>query len=510
MLNAWRLLLVLGAAFVVWRSVAVGLSGHFAERLNHADGEAAQKALAWAPNQPEAAVAAAMVDLSGNPSAVRERLQRIYWQDPSSPRPLLVLADLARRAGDDGRADALVEQATRLSPANPGVLLQAARYWAEQGQLERALGYWSDALTADPGLRNEIFPVLLSLVEDPRTRAVFRPLADAPPSWWDGFFAEVARRALEVETLRALYGLRRASGVPLSPDERRAYVERLQREGRITEAYLVWVNGLAPEERRHLGLLFDGGFELEPSQAGFGWRAPRTRRVELRQGATFGIEGSQALHLRFARREGQFRHLYQRLYLDPGNYRISGKVRPDGLETFGGLRWRVSCLLPERQDLGESERFLGASDWRRFAFEVAVPEDCRYQEIRLVSSGRRSFEHRLAGEIWLDGMAIRKIAELGLAAQARTLEEGEPSGLETSSAGAEVPVDQATGTPQGEVAEIDGNASASEFEERHSATDAEERDSGREVSSGGASMTAPTPAGSTDDTGGLPARGAAE
>lgn len=464
MLIFWRVLLVLGAGLIVWRSASVGLATHYAERFEDGDAAAAEKARAWASGQPEAALAEAAALVDQDPSAAQARLREVYRDDPTNPRALLLLARLAREQGDDEAADALVEQAIRLAPAKPSVLMQAARYWVERGELEKAVGYWSDVLEADPALAERIFPVLLRLTEDPRAQAVLRPLADSPPSWWDRFFAEVAQRALEVETVRALYGLRRASETPVTAAERRAYVARLQREGRITEAYLVWVNGLTPEERRHLGLLFDGGFELEPGQGGFGWRAPRARRVELRNAATYGIEGARALYLRFGGRERRFRHLFQRLYLDPGNYRVSGRVRPDGLDTLGGLRWQVNCLLPDRQQLAESERFLGASDWRAFSFEFAVPDACRYQEIRLVSSGRRAFEHKVSGEIWLDGMTIRKIGELSAAAQSSgSGGEGAASQVPSEAAprGSEVQDVGATQTSEAGAAEAMPNRAAS-------------------------------------------------
>ncbi|WP_200252452.1 tetratricopeptide repeat protein [Thiococcus pfennigii] len=419
---ALRVLLVLLGGFVVWRILASGIADHYAARIAEGDRGAVQKALAWAPHHPQAVLADAIELIETDPVSAKARLKDAYRYDPTNPRPLVLLARLAYVDGELDEADALMDSAVRLGPADPSILNETAAYWAMRGELEKGVSYWSRVLEADPGRGRQIFPVLMELVEDPRTLPVVRPLALSPPSWWDSFFAEVAQRALDVETVRSLYGLRReAIGAPPTADERAAYVSRLQRDGLVTEAYLIWVNGLAPDERRYLGLLYDGGFELEPSQSGFGWIAPRTSQVEMRIAATYGTQGSRALHVRFANRERPFRHLFQRLYLDPGNYRVYGKVRPEGLDTLGGLRWQVNCLLTdsaqESTPLGESERFLGAGDWRSFSFDFVVPQGCVFQEIRLVSSGRRAFEHKMNGVVWFDALGIRKVEEVSAAAR---------------------------------------------------------------------------------------------
>jgi hypothetical protein len=270
--------------------------------------------------------------------------------------------------------------------------------------------HWSFALEADPKLRDQVFPILLALAEDPSTRPAFKPFATAPPSWWEAFFAEVAKRALDVEPARLLFALRRESAqAPVTEQERQTYVSRLTKDGRISEAYIEWVNGLDRGQRAQLGLIHDGGFELEPSNWGFDWHVRSTPKALVDRARTYGIDGDQALHVLFERQEQRFADVYQPLFLDPGLYRLTGRVRTDSLDTQGGLKWTLRCLLPEAMDLAESERFLGANEWRDFGVEFQVPESCVLQEIRLVSAGKRPFEHKIAGGAWFDRMAIRKL-----------------------------------------------------------------------------------------------------
>ncbi len=222
-----------------------------------------------------------------------------------------------------------------------------------------------------------------------------------------------------------LYALRSESPqAPLTEPERQAYVSRLQKEGRITEAYIDWINGLSRAQRRELGLIHNGGFELEPTNWGFDWQVRTRRGVVVDRAQTYGIDGKKALHLLFNGHDRPYQDVSQLLFLDPGPYRLTGRVRTDSLETQGGLKWIVRCLIPDAQDLGESERFLGTNQWREFGVEFVVPEDCTLQEIRLVSAGKRKFEHQISGGAWFDRMAIRKLPNL---AKAEGIETASPT-----------------------------------------------------------------------------------
>jgi tetratricopeptide (TPR) repeat protein len=403
-----RILLFALAGLLVWQIAALGISGYYVDRLRDGDPAAAEKALAWVADQPEAALRKGLETEKADPGLGQSLLRAAYAQNPADARPLIAVA--GRAQGDKGRAEAMVRQAVRLDPSDPAIQEAAAAFWVAQGDLNKAMQHWSVALEAQPTEQSQLFPLFLRLAEDPKTRGVFQAFAGSPPPWWDAFFDEVARRAIDLETVRTLYGMRReAKLTPISPQERKAYVARLQKDGRITEAYLVWVNGLSDEERGYLGMLNNGSFELPPANAGFGWHIRKTNGVDFTEARTTGVEGERALHILFKRWEGTFSNVFQPLFLDPGTYELTGRVRTDELDSIGGLKWVTRCTEPS-QDLGESGRFLGSGDWRSFSFRFQVPEDCTAQEIRLVSAGTRPFEAKITGGIWFDSMALRKIA----------------------------------------------------------------------------------------------------
>lgn len=409
-----RILLIVVATWLVWRILAVSLATHYAEQLAGDESKAADKALAWDHRQPQALYRRALAVREQDPQTALALLSAAYVQNPASAWPLISAADIALAAGDQERADALVQTAIRLMPADPRIHQQAARYWIERGDLGQALQQWSLTLLADPSRRHQLFALFIALAEDRRTRLAFEPFAVSPPAWWEAFFSEAAKRALRLDSVDTLYHLRREySPTPITAAERHSYVARLKREGAIPRAYIVWVNGLTREQRQWLGLLYDGGFELEPDNWGFGWHMQTRRGALIERARTYGSDGDKSLHLQFERdhgrfRGGRFQGVFQPLFLDPGTYRLNGRARTDSLQTKGGLQWDLRCLLPQPQRLATSERFLGTNPWRDFGFDFEVPADCSLQELRLVSSGKRAFEHAIDGNAWFDRMAIRR------------------------------------------------------------------------------------------------------
>ena len=453
----WRAPLVALALAFAWFSLTAGLGNYYAERLRGGEAGAVDAALAWQPGRPEALRAKGEALLADDPAAAEVLLTRAFRANGGDPWALLALArhwadagqgkgmnradagqtkDVERadasQAGDVERADAgqtkdveradaLVSLVAQLAPADLRLQMQLAGWWASRGRLDRVLPHWTLVLAGDPGQQRELFPVLLQMAEVAETRDFFRAVTADPPPWWTPFFGYVAAKGLELDTLRFLYLLRRqAADQPLSAEERRLYVGRLQREGLIAEAFLVWIDGLEPAERERLGLVFDGGFDLPLERRNFGWQVAENDHFSAKPLGTAGVTGPTALRLRFKGYEGHFARVSQPLFLDAGYYRLSGRVRLDSLTSKGGLRWQLRCLLPEAEAkvLADGPRFMGSADWAPFELRFEVPAGCDYQQLTLVSAGSRAFEKKLDGTLWFDDLKMLRVKDLDATARA--------------------------------------------------------------------------------------------
>ena len=419
-LTLWRVALLLLAGLLSWRILATNLAAYYADRLQAGDRDAVEHLLTWQPDHPRALYAQGTGLAAADPEAALETLARAYRANPTDPQPLLAIAALYIEQERTEDADALMRIADRLTPVDPSVQQQLAVYWDRRGDTPAALQHLSKAMAAHPRYRPENYPVMLGLAEDPALRALLEPVALESPAWWPGFFRYAASKAPSTEVVRYLFDLgRRAAGDSLTEDEQLAYQNRLLRDGFAVEAYLAWLNTLEPAARKQLGLLFNGGFELPLSNAGFDWRTRPHKQLDIRPLRTLGTSGAASLMVRFNGFDERFNHLSQVLLLQPGPYRLSGAARVDDLKTHGGVRWQVRCRGTGNKILGESQVFLGAAEWGEFSFDFEVPgSDCNTQELRLVSAGTHNFELAIDGVLWFDNLRIERTVGLDAAAGA--------------------------------------------------------------------------------------------
>jgi len=402
---------------LAWRIVVVGVAQWYTEQEMPS---AVNAALTWYPRHPEALRRAAE-QISVRDLAQAERLlHEALRANPADGQTLMELARLWRaRDHQKDRADLAIELAGRLTPAKPEVHEQAANRWLKRGALHRAVDHWALALRIQPELAVRLFPVLLRLAGHPSGKAALQASARELPKWWPLFFVYAAENVAQVETLRALFVLRRSAGEPLTDAERSAFVTRLQREGLWAEAYLMWLNTLAPEQIKVAGNVHDGGFELGLFKQGFDWQVIQRPDVVVETGQTYAIEGHEALHVVFQGRPVQGSIIEQLLALAPGHYRLRGRVRPEALQAAIGLEWILSCAVGDQQILASSERFLGADQWREFSVDFTVPAlDCGGQRLHLEVAGRYPQELTASGEVWFDDLVIELRRDSSLAHQA--------------------------------------------------------------------------------------------
>lgn len=408
----WQALLALGLGLLAWRMTALGLATFQVSARDDPDAAAARQALDWYPRQAEALYRQGLALIATDGPAASAKLTAAFRYNPTDHRPLLGLARLALDEGDSARADQLITRVDALRPSHADLQRDLGDYWWQRQQPEQAFEHWSRAIAGQPTLAPGLFKTFRELLADPAMVGPFTALTQAPPTWWEAFFTDTAQRGTDLTTLRRLYRLRReAPEAPLSQVERQAYYERLLREGQIEEAYLAWVNSLTAAERQHLGLVFNGQFELPLSARGFDWRVIANDRAEISRAHYVG-EDNRALRIRFKLLRTPFDHLAQTLFLAPGAHELSATSRSVDLLSEGGFRWQVRCLAPNQEPLGESQRLFGSDSWTTLRFEFAVPATCQAQELRLVSADGTGRDLLTDGELWLDAISIRPLAAL--------------------------------------------------------------------------------------------------
>jgi hypothetical protein len=339
----------------------------------------------------------------------RELSLQALSRNPASGKAAAHLLSISSSEERIESTEILADLVDRLWPAHTYAQHRLAHYWSTRRRIDRTLDAWNVLLVRQPALRRDFFPALIELLRSTETRDYFTPYLENPSPWWQSLFNELAAKA-DLETLRWVYTKRSdATGAPGSK-EREIFIKRLIEEGEILEAHGLWKQGLDALHRRHLGPVFDGGFESELDMGGFGWQARQTKSVRIERQVTYGIKGLAALRVKLYKSgPEQFRHLHQVLFLEPGSYKLTMRNRLDSFKNEKGLQWRVECVDDSSEVLGESMPLLGTQPWSELALNFVVPEEgCPVQRLALVSPTDKLHDHLYEGILWFDDVAIRR------------------------------------------------------------------------------------------------------
>lgn len=399
-------LLGLVAALLAWRIFVTNMSEL---HIQSEDKGAAALALSWDRTNAQALFSEGVRIAKADPAQAITYLAAAVRSNPTDGPTYAAIARLKEEGGDLAGAEQAMQAAAQMAPRRVDVQLEAARFWFRRGDIARAMKHMDVVLTFGGSLREQIFPDLLKLAEDPATREIAHAkLLKQRIAWWPQFFNYAAAKATSVETLRALFQMQADGPNAVTTEGLRVYLQRLQRENLWIESYLVWLNNLRKDQLNAIGNLFNGGFEEKISNLGFDWIITPASQVIVDTASTSGATGHEALRVVFRGPRIQFQHVHQYLMLDPGAYSLHGRVRPDNLETSEGIQWSIYCV-GNAKALAHSERFTGTDHWQHFTTQFQIPpQDCAVQMLRLELAGRSALDYEAKGAIWFDDISIAR------------------------------------------------------------------------------------------------------
>jgi hypothetical protein len=179
------------------------------------------------------------------------------------------------------------------------------------------------------------------------------------------------------------------------------------KDGRWSQAYARWVGTFATPPGT-LPMVYDGGFEQEPSGIGFDWQRERTSGVTSRFEAIPGANGEHAAHFRFIGVPAAGGDLAQPLLLAPGRYRLELRARAEFLQSDEGLQWTVRCA--DGSPLGSVGPLEGSFEWTPWSAGIAVPaEGCPGQWLRLENPAVGGSARQVAGDLWIDDVRMTRL-----------------------------------------------------------------------------------------------------
>jgi hypothetical protein len=343
-------------------------------------------------------------------ATIRALAERALASDPLNMRMLAILGGLTDESGDKVKARAMMSLVGSLSRQETMAMLWLLNDAWQARAFDRAANIADAVLRTRPNAAPLVVPVLARMAEDADAEAsVQRLLASAPP-WRLQFFNQIPDDSRAPLTpMRLLLSLK-SSAKPATSAEYAPYLRSLIAGKRYANAYYTWLQSLSDEQLSSLRLVFNGGFERQPSGSPFDW--------QIRQGAGATIEfvegpdaiGKKAMRVDLGRGRIDFGSVEQTLALAAGRYRLSLRLRGT-LAGRRGLRWQVTCLDSAAEPLGETPMFVGvAQTWQTVTIPFDVPQTgCSAQKLALGLAARSASEQLVTGQVWYDDIMVERV-----------------------------------------------------------------------------------------------------
>ncbi len=391
------------AGVAAWQIIATSIADRYA-------GGAPERALKWDPHNSSALLAIARRQLAEHdPEAAAATARELLRVEPLAGQAFVMLAEAAEAAGNTDKALALYEVASRRAPRDPRTRAWLVDAQLREGHYAEALAQIDILLATSPQQAGNVLPIMAQLADAPEfARALAHELA-GKPQWRFGLLQELLAHGSHDAAEQVYSSLQQDGG--LSTEEAGRWYDRLMHDGFWGEAYSRWAGDLALAPGTSLPLVYNGGFETEPSGIGFDWRIARTPGVIIERVATAGASGEFAVQVSFSGRRVPQINFEQRVLLVPGAYQLSFRARADALNSDKGLQWAINCS-GQSEPLAVSAPLGGSFAWEKFDVSFVVPaENCPAQRLWLRNPGAAAAGKEVVGDIWFDDVAIDNVTQ---------------------------------------------------------------------------------------------------
>ena len=357
-------------------------------------------------------------DLEGSdPAEGIQQLQRATELSPHRPRYWVALASACEFEGRKNCASHATARVLALSPMTPRVHWGAANYYLWAGDQATALSQFQRLLELDPGYAGATFRVCLGATGSPEivARNVLPPAA-SPELKLDyvNFLATHGDEDFAYHVWKEIV----ESKSPLKFLLTDPYLEHLIASRRYQESTSVWrdlehrgiVGGADDHDPGNL--IFNGGFEQAPLNAGFDWRYQQDPYVAVDFNDRQAYKGRYCLRLDFTDVENhQDEPVYQLVPVAANQaYMLTAHVRSTNMTSDSCPRLRVidpacpACLS------ASSSPVVGTTGWHKIILKFQTGPQTRLVRLSVWRPRSLNYPTEIIGTLWLDKVSLRSIA----------------------------------------------------------------------------------------------------
>lgn len=410
--GAFLLGVVLAAGVLCWKALRVAIAAEYADSTKP---ELWRRANALEPGNAQY-----WAKLGGFEEWELERrdvtqaaadYEQAVEKNPYVDRYWTGLAAVYEELGETSRARGAYKRAQAAHPISSEVAWRYGNFLLRQTNFDEAFEQFRRALKADPTLTERTVSECWEATGDVR-RIAEEVLPTERQYYFVALSYFLSRNKLDpaITIWRTLVernqSLEISQAAPLldaliahdrEEDARRVWEEALQAAGRPT-------GGSDASE-----LIFDGGFEQDLVNAGFGWREIPVPGVE------FGLEegtahsGKRSLRVTFdGTTNVDYQHLMQYVLVEPQtHYHFSAFLHTEGISTESGIRFQIQDTRHPSGVQILTDALVGTRLWSRVEAEFSTGPQTRLVAILLRRMPTWKFDDKLRGTVWVDDVSLK-------------------------------------------------------------------------------------------------------
>ncbi len=359
---------------------------------------------------PERVFALSQKATLGDAAGQLRDFQRALLADTASAYRWADLADSEFHVNDLAKAKYAYARALQAGPRSPVILFRAANFDFEAGDYPGVLHNLSQILR-DPYLESYYDTVFLTYsrlgIPVDQLLATAMPKNAAAGTRFLAFWMNSGKTDQAKETWAWL-----ADNHLLDDATAGGYVDFLirQKEPALAQqAWRLYARQQMPQFCK-TNWIYNGDLEQEFRPSRFDWKIAPNPDVDVERVESEASHGHWSLRVNFhANSNIDYRQTYQNVFLTPGRWRFSAKVKVQGITTDQGIDFHIADVqTPTNLDF-RTEPENGTADWHTVTQDFTVLKPGELLVIEIARQQSERFDNKIAGTAWVDELELKPI-----------------------------------------------------------------------------------------------------
>jgi hypothetical protein len=334
--------------------------------------------------------------------------------NPNRSNYWLTLASACESLRDNACADQALQRALVFSPMVPAVWWAAGNHHLRAERPEAALSCFRHLLELSSDYAVPTFDLTLHTYGDSKM-ILEKVVGGGKEPRLALSFADFLSANNDFDAAHQAWTQVADSGSPFPFVAVRPYLERLMNRGRYQEARAIWLHlqrlGVVakPAGSEQDNLVYNGGFEQPPLEAGFDWRSQQSPYASVDFADSPPYEGTRCLRVDFTvSQNDEFEPVYQVIPVVPNQaYTLAAYVRSRDVTSDSGPRLRVtdpacsSCLD------ASTATTVGTTPWHTVTLNFFAGPQTQAVRVSVWRPRSQTFPTEITGTFWLDAVSLK-------------------------------------------------------------------------------------------------------